>query len=70
MGCALQEINAHIRSSIKNMKCLAAVAPFAAVGGSTNTFILITKAVGSFIKVLTACRHLHEQATGRGKRRS
>lgn len=36
------------------MKCLAAVAPFAAVGGSTNTFILITKAVGSFIKVRTA----------------
>ena len=54
VGCELQEINAKIRSSIKNMKCLAAVAPFAAVGGSTNTFILITKAVGSFIKVRTA----------------
>lgn len=50
----MQEVNAQIKSSIKNMKCLAAVAPFAAVGGSTNTFILITKAVGSFIKVRIA----------------
>lgn len=47
----LQEVNAQIKASIKNMRCLAAVAPFAAVSGSTNTFILITRAVGSFIKV-------------------
>ncbi|KAL3134047.1 hypothetical protein ABBQ32_008477 [Trebouxia sp. C0010 RCD-2024] len=47
------EINAQIRSSIKNMKCLAAVAPLAAISasGSTNTFILITNAVGSFIRL-------------------
>lgn len=46
-----KDINAQIKASIKNMRCLAAVAPFAAASGSTNTFILITKAVGSFIKL-------------------
>ena len=57
LSCEMQEINAQIRSSIKNMKCLAAVAPLAAISasGSTNTFILITNAVGSFIRV---CLHL------------
>jgi len=47
----LQDFNAQIKAAVKNMRCLAAVAPFAAASGSTNTFILITKAVGSFIKV-------------------
>lgn len=46
-----QDINAQIKAAVKNMRCLAAVAPFAAASGSTNTFILITKAVGSFIKL-------------------
>jgi len=45
------EINAKIRSGIKHMRCLMAVAPFAAATGSASTFLLITKAVGSFIKL-------------------
>lgn len=46
-----QEVNAQIRDSVKHMRVLALVAPFAAVAGSTDTFMIITKAVASFIKL-------------------
>lgn len=36
---------------------LAVVAPLAAVGGSTDTFFIITKAVASFIKVCVTSPH-------------
>lgn len=45
------EINAQIKESMRSMKMLALVMPFAAVSGSTDTFFIITKAVASFIKV-------------------
>lgn len=46
-----EELNAQIKESVKSMKMLAMVVPFAAVSGSTDTFFIITKAVASFIKV-------------------
>lgn len=53
----VQDINAGIRSSVRHMRCLMAVAPFAAATGSASTFLLITKAVGSFIKVTAESFH-------------
>lgn len=44
-------LNQQIKDSVKNMRMLALVAPFAAVSGSADTFFIITKAVASFIKV-------------------
>jgi len=46
-----QDINAQIKDSVKSMRMLAMVIPFAAVSGSTDTFFIITKAVASFIKL-------------------
>lgn len=51
MLSVLQDTNANIRVGLKQMRILAAVAPFAAVTGNANTLLLITRAVGSFIKV-------------------
>ena len=54
-------INAQIRSSVKQARMLSAVAPFAAAstytGTTSNTLLLLTRAVASFIKVppLPAC---------------
>jgi len=45
------ELNANIKESVRNMRVLALVAPFAAVSGSADTFFIITKAVASFIKL-------------------
>ena len=49
-------INAQIRSSVKQARMLSAVAPFAAAstytGTTSNTLLLLTRAVASFIKVL------------------
>lgn len=45
------EMNNEIRNSVRQMRALALVAPFAAVSGSADTFYVITKAVASFIKV-------------------
>lgn len=44
-------VNQQIKDSLKSMRVLALVAPFAAVSGSADTFFIITKAVASFIKV-------------------
>lgn len=46
-----EAINQNIKESIKQMRMLAIIAPFAAVSGSADTFFIITKAVASFIKV-------------------
>jgi hypothetical protein len=46
-----EELNAQIRGSLKQMRVLALVAPFAAVSGGADTFMIITKAVASFIKL-------------------
>jgi len=46
-----RELNAQIKESVKSMRMLAMVIPFAAVSGSTDTFFIITKAVASFIKL-------------------
>jgi hypothetical protein len=40
-----------VRDSLRQVRTLALVAPFAAVTGSADTFMIITKAVASFIKV-------------------
>lgn len=45
------QLNQQIKDSVKQMRMLALVAPFAAVSGSADTFFIITKAVASFIKV-------------------
>lgn len=45
------QLNQQIKDSVKNMRMLALIAPFAAVSGSADTFYIITKAVASFIKV-------------------
>lgn len=54
-----QRINAEIRKTAKNMRALALVMPLASVSGG-NAFLLITKAVSSFIKVI------HHSYTGFG----
>ena len=41
---AEQNVNDQIRQSVKQMRMLAVVAPFAAVTGSTDTFLVITRA--------------------------
>lgn len=46
-----EDLNAQIKQSVKSMRMLAMVVPFAAVSGSTDTFFIITKAVASFIKL-------------------
>ena len=51
------ELNQQIKDSVKNMRMLALVAPFAAVSGSADTFFIITKAVASFIKVIPCSFH-------------
>lgn len=48
---AEQDVNAQIRDGVKQMRVLALVAPFAAVSGGTDTFMIITRAVASFIKL-------------------
>jgi negative regulator of replication initiation len=48
------QLNQQIKDSVKSMRMLALVAPFAAVSGSADTFYIITKAVASFIKVRNA----------------
>lgn len=45
-----EAINEQIRENVRNMRQFAAVLPFAALTG-TNAFLLITKAVSSFIKL-------------------
>lgn len=48
-------VNAQIRTSVRNARMLTMVAPFAAAGTSygttSNTLLLLTRAVASFIKV-------------------
>jgi len=48
-------ISAQIRQSVRHARMLTVVAPFAAAGGSygttSNTLLLLTRAVASFIKV-------------------
>ena len=48
-------VNAQIRGSVKQARMLSAVAPFAAAstytGTTSNTLLLLTRAVASFIKV-------------------
>uniref|UniRef100_A0A061QX48 YggT family protein n=1 Tax=Tetraselmis sp. GSL018 TaxID=582737 RepID=A0A061QX48_9CHLO len=48
-----EEVSRQVRATVKNMKIILAVAPFAAVStsSSANTFLLITRAVASFIKL-------------------
>jgi len=46
-----EDLNAQIKQSVRSMRMLALVVPFAAVSGSTDTFFIITKAVASFIKL-------------------
>lgn len=46
-----EAVNQQIKESVKQMRMLAIIAPFAAVSGSADTFFIITKAVASFIKV-------------------
>ena len=48
---AEQDVNEQIRQSMKQMRMLAVVAPFAAATGSADSFFIITKAVASFIKL-------------------
>lgn len=48
---AAADVNAQIRASVRQMRMLAVVAPFAAATGSADTFVIITKAVASFIKL-------------------
>jgi hypothetical protein len=47
----VQAVNLQIQQSVKQLRILAAVAPFAAVSGSADTLVIVTKAVASFIKV-------------------
>jgi len=44
-------VNLQIQQSARQLRILAAVAPFAAVSGSADTLFIVTKAVASFIKV-------------------
>lgn len=48
-----QAVGAHLRKSFKAGRVLMSVAPFAMVtnAASSNTFVLVTRAVGSFIKL-------------------
>ncbi|KAK9811677.1 hypothetical protein WJX72_008177 [[Myrmecia] bisecta] len=46
-----QALQAQIKYAYKHVRVMAAVAPFAVTTGSTNTFLLITKTVGQFIKL-------------------
>lgn len=48
---AVQAVNLQIKESVRQMRILAVVAPFAAVSGGADTFFIVTKAVASFIKV-------------------
>jgi hypothetical protein len=48
---AEQELEAQVRTGLRQMRVLALVAPFAAASGSTDTFMIITRAVASFIKL-------------------
>ena len=45
------QLNQQIKDSVKQMRMMAMIVPFAAVSGSADTFFIITKAVASFIKV-------------------
>ena len=50
----MQAIGAHLRKSFKAGRVLMSVAPFAVASsssGSANTLILVTRAVGSFVKL-------------------
>jgi len=48
-------VSAQIRQSVRHARMLTVVAPFAAAGGNygttSNTLLLLTRAVASFIKV-------------------
>mmetsp|Transcript_10511 Transcript_10511/g.28873 ORF Transcript_10511/g.28873 Transcript_10511/m.28873 type:complete len:218 (+) Transcript_10511:50-703(+) len=46
-----EAINGQIQANLKGMRTLAMVVPFAAVSGSSSTFMILTKAVASFIKL-------------------
>jgi len=47
-----QAVNAQIKGSVRNMRTLMLVAPFAAISNSSvHTLLLITRAVSSFIKL-------------------
>jgi hypothetical protein len=48
---AEQDLEAQMKVALKQMRMLTLVAPFAAVSGSTDTFMIITRAVASFIKL-------------------
>lgn len=48
---AEEDLNAQIKASVKQMRMLAVVAPLAAVSGGADTFMIITRAVASFIKL-------------------
>jgi YggT family protein len=50
-SAAEADVNAQIRGNVAQMRALALVAPFAAVSGGADTFLIITKAVASFIKL-------------------
>ena len=41
-----------IRQSVRHARMLGVVAPFAAASSGANTFLLLTKAMAKFIKVL------------------
>lgn len=46
-----EAVNFQIKQSARQLRILAAVAPFAAVSGSADTLFIVTKAVASFIKL-------------------
>lgn len=52
-----EQIESQLKQSMRSMRMLALVMPFAAVSGSTDTFFIITKAVASFIKVRSVGLH-------------
>ncbi|KAL6782456.1 CGL97 [Auxenochlorella protothecoides x Auxenochlorella symbiontica] len=46
-----EDVSQQIRTSVKQMKLLTLLAPFAAVSGSAGSLLVMTKAVASFIKL-------------------
>lgn len=48
---AEEDVNAQIREGVRQMRVLALVAPLAAVSGGADTFLIVTRAVASFIKL-------------------
>ena len=54
---ASQELNQQAKVLRTQFKVYRMALPFAAVSSTTNTFVLVSKAIGSFVKVCVVCHH-------------